>query len=55
MLSIAAGARRVSPSQNIHLKKSLYPTYSVMYITDSTRRLAHTHDPAKGRQGLSNG
>jgi hypothetical protein len=26
-----------------------------MYITDSIRQLAHTHDRAKGRQGLSKG
>jgi hypothetical protein len=34
MLSVGPGARRISPSQDVHLKNKL-PAISVMYITDT--------------------
>jgi hypothetical protein len=40
MLSVGPLARRIPPSQDIHLKSG-FPPPSVMYITDIAAQLAH--------------
>ena len=42
MLSVGPGARRLSPSQNIHIKRQL-PDKSVIFITDTAPQLGCHH------------
>ena len=51
MLSVGPGARRFSPSQNIHVKSELPPN-SVMYITDSTSQLGYNWQISRADGGV---